>query len=386
MPNEQETRLHGLDHLRAAAIILVLLFHYHVYYGVPEPILVPGFKALVLFGWSGVDLFFVLSGYLIGSKLFDDVARTGNTRVWNFYLNRAFRILPAYLVAVALYFYFSDLQEGRALQPLWRFLTFTQNLPIDLFANTFSHAWSLCVEEHFYLLFPVILYLLFANDLQRRGIYVLLGLIALGVLIRYASWAEYVDELSGRRRLGAALKYVYYPTYTRLDGLIAGIGIASLSRFRPELWQRVTKYGNSNFVAGIAVLTGCYFLFDGLILSERFSSLATTLIGFPAIAFGYGLIVVSALSPNSLLYRFRFKPTAALASLAYAIYLTHKMTNHWVNTNLALQYDLSDSQTFLACLAMAILAGVALHVVVERPFLKLRDRILRAPRQHDSAG
>ena len=54
----------------------------------------------MLFGWSGVDLFFVLSGYLIANKLFEDVARTGNVRIWAFYLNRVFRILPAYLVAV----------------------------------------------------------------------------------------------------------------------------------------------------------------------------------------------------------------------------------------------------------------------------------------------
>ena len=241
-------------------------------------------------------------------------------------------------------------------------------------------AWSLCVEEHFYLLFPIVLYPRYANDLQRRGIYVLLGLIALGVVLRYVSWVEFVDDLSGRRRLGAALTYIYYPTYTRLDGLIFGIGIASLSRFAPALWTRVVRHGNALVVAGIAVLTGCYLLFDGLILSQRFSSMATTVIGFPAVAFGYGLITIAALSPNCMLYRVRFKPTATLATLAFAIYLTHKMTNHLINTKIAFQYDLSVGQTFLACLATAVLAGVALHVVVERPFLKLRAYLLRDPR------
>lgn len=369
MVNENRERLHGLDHLRAAAILLVLLFHYQVYYGVPEPFLLPGVRELVFFGWSGVDLFFVLSGYLIGSKLFGDITRTGRTRIWRFYGNRTFRILPAYLVTVCIYFVFVDLQEGRALMPLWRFLTFTQNLPIDLFANTFSHAWSLCVEEHFYLLF--------ANDLQRHGIYVLIGLIVLGVLVRYGSWVEFVEPLDGRRRLGAALKYLYYPSYTRLDGLIVGVGIASLCRFRPALWQRLARYGNVNLAVGILILAGCYLLFDGLILSERFSSFATALFGFPAVALGYGLIVVAALSPNCVLYRVRLRASAWLAALAYAIYLTHKMGNHWINTDLALKYELSDGETFFACLAMAVLVGTALHVAVERPFLRWRDRLLR---------
>ncbi|NKB56668.1 MAG: acyltransferase family protein [Alphaproteobacteria bacterium] len=374
MSTSEGARLHGLDHLRAAAIVLVLLFHYHVYYGVPAAFLVPGFKALVLFGWSGVDLFFVLSGYLIGDKLFRDAAQSGSVRVWTFYLNRAFRILPAYFVTLAIYFLFTELQEGRALQPLWRFLTFTQNIPIDLFANTFSHAWSLCVEEHFYLIFPVALYFLYAKKLQRQGIYVLLALIALGIVIRYVNWSEYVDAFAGRRRLGAALKYIYYPTYTRLDGLLVGIGIASMFRFSPGLKDRLIRYGHLHLCCGLAILAGCYFLFDGLILSARFSSLATTLIGFPAIAVGYGFIVVSALSPSSFLYRIEFRLTAFLATLAYAMYLTHKMANHWINTRIALQYELSDGQTFLLSLAVAVLAGFGLHFAIERPFLRLRDQ------------
>ncbi|MDP6690394.1 MAG: acyltransferase family protein, partial [Alphaproteobacteria bacterium] len=85
----QRQRLHGLDHLRALAIVLVLLFHYRVYYGLPEALEFRGLDIISGFGWSGVDLFFVLSGYLIGDKLFADIDGHGSVRFKRFYMNRA---------------------------------------------------------------------------------------------------------------------------------------------------------------------------------------------------------------------------------------------------------------------------------------------------------
>jgi peptidoglycan/LPS O-acetylase OafA/YrhL len=89
-------RLHGLDHLRAIAIVLVVLFHYEFYYGVPEWL-----ATFSSFGWSGVDLFFVLSGYLITDKLFRELDARGRIDFKGFYLNRFLRIIPAYLAVVA---------------------------------------------------------------------------------------------------------------------------------------------------------------------------------------------------------------------------------------------------------------------------------------------
>ncbi len=375
--NIQIQRLHGLDHLRALAIVLVLLFHYQVYYGLPEPLASSGLDIISGFGWSGVDLFFVLSGYLIGNKLLSNIDNHGNIRFGQFYMNRSFRIFPAYLAAVAIYFAFSEVQEGRGLQPLWKFLTFTQNIPIDLRANTFSHAWSLCVEEHFYLALPLILYLLFTKGLQRRGGYILLALIGLGILIRYGIWSELVEPLFGRRRLGAAFQHLYYPTYTRLDGLIVGVAIAALFRYQPELRDRLTRHGNIILAAGLAVLLACYYLFGGQLISNEFWSLHTALVGFPLLSAGYGLLVIAALSPGSLLYRFKFTPTAAIAAVSYSVYLVHKMSNHWINENLDDYLDLGETQIFAVCLVAAMLGGSVFHIVVERPFLALRQRLSR---------
>src|SRR5882757_8548587 len=91
-------KLAGLDHLRTVAISLVFLYHYRIFQH-PEWIEHAG-----SFGWTGVDLFFVLSGYLIAGQLFSRVAQGKGLAMGEFYFKRAFRILPAYLVIVALYF------------------------------------------------------------------------------------------------------------------------------------------------------------------------------------------------------------------------------------------------------------------------------------------
>ncbi|HEX4373461.1 MAG TPA: acyltransferase, partial [Puia sp.] len=139
-------KFYGLDHLRALAITIVLLFHYQIFKH-------PGWIAKAgKFGWTGVDLFFVLSGYLIASQLFATMAKRKQISFPEFFIKRFFRIIPAYLVVVAVYFCVPAFREREALSPLWRFLTFTQNFHLDLRSSgTFSHSWSLCIEEQFYL-------------------------------------------------------------------------------------------------------------------------------------------------------------------------------------------------------------------------------------------
>src|SRR5580704_8318116 len=152
LSNFPNKKLYGLDLLRALAITLVLFFHYQIF-GHPHWI-----ETFGKFGWTGVDLFFVLSGYLIASQLFVKMATGKKISFPEFFLKRFFRIIPAYLAVLTIYFCFPAFREREALSPLWRFLTFTQNFGLDLSIHgTFSHSWSLCIEEQFYLLLPLIL-------------------------------------------------------------------------------------------------------------------------------------------------------------------------------------------------------------------------------------
>jgi len=365
---KQKNRLHGLDHLRSIAIILVLLYHYNVYYGVPEWL--NGFSS---FGWSGVDLFFVLSGYLITEKLFSEYEKTGWIDFKGFYRNRFFRIIPAYLTVVLSYYFFPSLGEGRGLQPLWKFLAFTQNIAIDMYSNTFSHAWSLCVEEHFYLLLPILLYIIFLKKLTHKTAYFFTILVIMGLIIRYSVWEIFIRSALGRQQLFFALKYIYYPTYTRLDGLLAGAAVATLFRYRPVFKEKIIMHGNFLFFVSLLLLFLAYFQFGGSVLSTKFTSLGTILFGFPLISFAYGLMIIAALSPGSALYRFQFRPSRMLATLSYSIYLIHKITNHLINTKMANAFTMRTDQIFLVSLFAAVLGGFCLYIMVEKPFLMLRD-------------
>ncbi|HEY9137153.1 MAG TPA: acyltransferase, partial [Terriglobus sp.] len=108
------TRLHGLDTLRAIAVLAVVLYHLTIFGELPIQLL-----PVTWHGWMGVDLFFVLSGYLIGRQLVKPYLRGSRPSLKEFYLRRAFRILPAYLAVVALYFVVPAWRDFPALPPLW---------------------------------------------------------------------------------------------------------------------------------------------------------------------------------------------------------------------------------------------------------------------------
>jgi peptidoglycan/LPS O-acetylase OafA/YrhL len=206
-------RFSGLDHLRALAIIIVFVYHYSLF-GHP-----PGlYDYLGSWGWTGVDLFFVLSGYLIGGQLFARIARDQPVSYGEFYFKRSLRILPAYFAVVILYFTIPAFTERSHLPPLWRFLTFTQNFGLDLSTEgAFSHAWSLCIEEQFYLLLPL---LIIALGTRKKAVWLLPVLFLLGFAIRSVMWYEVLPKQPDFGK--AYYEFIYYPTWSRLDGLLAG--------------------------------------------------------------------------------------------------------------------------------------------------------------------
>lgn len=360
-------RMPGLDHLRALAIGQVLLFHYRIF-AHPEWVTTVG-----QFGWTGVDLFFVLSGYLIAAQLLRELARRGRLSLAAYFIKRTFRILPAYLVVVALYFGVPAFREREALPPLWKFLTFTQNFGLDLQAGgTFSHAWSLCVEEQFYLLLPLGLLALAPG---RRGNWtaaVLPALVALGFGARLLSWYGAVaPQLGTEHAVLAWYKYLYYPTYNRLDGLLMGIAIAALFHFRPQAAARLARHGNGLALLGGAVLAGAFWV------CREPQSFGASILGFPLVALGYGLLTVAAISPGSVLHRTASRVSAKVAALSFAIYLTHKgiihLTQAWFSAH---GIGLESNAMLLLCLATVLAGAWLLHTAVEKPFLRLRQRLL----------
>jgi len=360
-------RLYGLDYLRAFAIILVFFFHYYIISN-GEPEWLPNVAS---FGWTGVDLFFVLSGFLISSQLFLQIKKGQLISFKVFFLKRFFRIVPAYLVTVSIYFCFPYFREKEALPPLWKFLTFTQNFDLNLKDyGTFSHCWSLCVEEHFYLFLPIILIFLQKSKLFSKSFWLLIGLFLFGFAIRFYSFNNlYLSKIGEENSWMYWYKYIYYPTYNRLDGLLVGVALGGIYQFLPDLWAKLSKYGNQFLLLSLCILTGAYFL------CEDMMTFNVSIFGFPLIALGFGFMTIGAISPTSFLYKMNSKIITFIANLSFAIYLTHKGIIHTTHQLLE-DFKIDHNVMLLICIIASVLGAYILHLAIEKPFMKMRDKIV----------
>lgn len=364
-----EARLHGLDTLRAAAILWVM--PYHLANHLPD-----GLQSFAHTGWMGVDLFFVLSGYLIGAQMFRPYLRGGTLAVADFYRRRAYRILPVFFVVLALYVFVPAWREVPGMQPWWQFATFTENFLIDYRHNqAFSHAWSLCVEEHFYLLLPALVIVLMRRPAAWKAFASLGAVLVFGVAVRW------FVLLHGLRPLGAEhdgfvvtyLETMYYPTYVRLDGLLAGVALAAMRAFRPGWWAMLARRGHSLALSGVGLAVLAGWLFADRFRSVDGRALWGDLIGYPVLGIGFALLAASAMSQNGFLARVRVPGARIISALAFSLYLTHKEAVHLLLTAFP---DLPDGRYSLmpvylgACLCVA----AVLYYGVERPCLRLRER------------
>ena len=358
-------RLPGLDLLRSIAIVWVMLFHSFLVDG-----LGPDFVWLSRFGWAGVDIFFVLSGFLIGSQLLRTLKRGEPLSLRGFYWRRAWRILPAFAVVLAVYIAFPVLREAPGLEAWWQFATFMLNLLVDYSRNqAFSHAWSLCVEEHFYLLFPLIAWAMVRRPSAPRVAVVVAGLVLAGIALRAGVWLH-DDALQPPRNW--FIEDIYYPTWMRLDGLLMGVVLATLCVYRPEAWARLQARSTLALFAGLAFAGFALWLFR-----DR-TGLVANAVGWPLLSLGFGLLVLSATARDGWLGRRALPGAGWLAAISYSLYLSHKLAMHAVHEWLAPALPLQ-GLTLFAVYAVAILAvGAALHYAVERPCLRLRDRLGKA--------
>lgn len=354
-------RMPGLDLLRAIAILWVMLFHSFIVGGLGDD-----WGWLSKYGWMGVDIFFVLSGYLIGGQVLQQLRDRSRIDFSDFYLRRALRILPAFWVVLAIYLLLPSWREVDGMEPWWKFAAFIYNLSVDYEAHAaFSHAWSLCVEEHFYLVFPLLAAWLFRRNSKLLCISLIAFVLLGGIALRSAIWLH-DDALQPDRNW--FIEDLYYPTWCRLDGLLVGVVLAAMRVFRGHWWCHLRKY--SNMAMGLGLL-GMVLSFQ--LVAQRNGLLANS-IGLPVLSLSFGLLVFAAAERDSWIGRWRVPGAGWIAAISYSLYLSHKLVMHGVDA--AIDGRVHGIAAF-TLYALAILAtGALLHYVVERPGLRLRSRVL----------
>ena len=373
-------RLQGPDLLRACAILLVMLLH-------TRGEAAPGILGIVRpYAWLGVDILFVLSGYLVGSQLLARIASGKRPALLTFYLSRAFRILPAFFAVLALYYILPIIREAPDLPSIWRYLTFTLNFGLD-FTWAFTHAWSLCVEEHFYLLFPIAVLALARIGKPIIAIALAMALIIGGMVLRVAIWERWIAPLLAGARyddlMPVYMRVLYYPSYARTDGLLLGVSLAALRTFYGARWAEVMPARRA-LPAGMVITALAISLIGwrGELQPVDAPIVVQTLIGttlsFPLIALGVALILSGLIDSEPALARYPVPGAATVAAISYSLYLTHKAV---MNVDRLVFGEVN----LIGIIGLIVYYGTSLGVAwtlwrfVEQPFLTLRGRLASRP-------
>lgn len=341
----------ALDGVRGLAILLVVFAH-------NAPFLLPA-------GLAGVDVFFVLSGFLITSILLQQLgARDLGNQVKLFYTRRFLRLFPALIAMLAVFAAFTLIfAKGRHLAGILYGVTYTSNW-ISAFSEqvpvSLKHLWSLAQEEQFYLLWPLFLIVMMGLKLRRRTIVLVTAcLIAVGpILCAYLTWA------------GAPSQRLYFGLDTHSTGILLGCLLGQLYIWRPEsgLFQEHKSTRIVGFVGAAGLIFAAVCLRGelpswvyGMLMTPLFSLLAA-LVLVAAVACSGGLLVSGLCNP--IMRR--------LGLVSYSLYLWHIPAMYLVAR--LLSERLPVRFTLVISVALAYLMAELSYRFVEQPFLRLKDR------------
>lgn len=367
LPNHYPA-LHGL---RVLAIVLVVQLHATA---ALHEIRIVSFTTLNL--WFGMDLFFFLSGFLIGSMLLPEPTPEQRVNFLRFYARRAFRIVPAYLVVLTVFVWlFPPSAEVRA--NLWKeYLYLTNYVPPNPGKVLMPWAWSLALEEHFYLIVPALVFLLRALKSPRLQLATLTVLWLSAIPVR--CWEYFAHGPWDYMR---AMSVLYVRTHLRYDILIAGIFVACVQHHYPAALRRLLlRRAPRLALIGLSLLGFSLLIFtrDIQILWLPYNLLCWGTITSVA----YAPLVLWLLNHHSDASRFLSQPLfRQFATFGYGLYLVHVPvvyslclpTIHRLGQHIHMPWPLAWSLMVASSLAVSAGFGYLVHVLVEKPALRLRD-------------
>ena len=338
----------ALDGMRGIAILAVLAVHTHH-----------------VFGWSilrggnvGVDIFFVLSGFLITALLLEEWQSNGDISLKAFYWRRVLRLVPALLLVLASLYLFANvfLTGAEAADT-------TRSIPVAFFyASDFAlaffqlrlgalqHTWSLAIEEHFYLVWPLFLLAALRFGASRKRLIVITLSMALASAVHRAVLHQ----------LGALPVRTYYGMDTRADALLIGCATAMLVSWGFLRAQNLKP-----------LVFGAIALISTLLVATDYASAFMHLGGFALLATAAAVILVwVVLAPSSYLRGFlEYRPFVWVGRISYGLYLWHYPIFK-ASSLLRLAWPLH----LLVALSLTLAVTCLSYYLVERPALKLKRR------------
>ena len=367
------THLPVLDGVRGLAVLIVIIHNAGWIAGSSEQFIIKLFTAITAMGWTGVSLFFALSGLLITGILLDSRGHNGFFR--SFYLRRTLRIFPLYYTFVAGIVFVAaplawsaewaaDVRTGQ--WPYWLYVSnWTQPFKIDVYGMT--HLWSLAVEEQFYLIWPLLAYALGRRGLAKLAV----AMIVTAPLIRY-----------GLRAGGLPIDATYFFTLARWDALAAGALLAAMIRDdRERAW--VVAWRGKLTLALVAALGALVFVQRGF----HSDDLPITVIGQSIVVGLSTCLLAYAVDDGPRAVRvlqqlLSWRGLRTLGKYSYAMYVLHFPIHHALKVPLGPWVEGSDDSfrivRVFAYLALVLMltfgASLLSWRLIEKPFLDLKEK------------
>jgi len=341
-------RKKGLDILRAIAVMLVLCRHNNLNGNILE-----------FFGWLGVDLFFVLSGFLVSGLLFKECQKTNAVNIKRFISRRAFKIFPPFyffLATTLLVKYFYN-GTGYKIKEVLCEIFYLQNY----IAHIWNHTWTLAVEEHFYFLFAMSMFVLVKRELISRKSFIissLVGLLVLSFMMRF--------DFSYTQRCADFVGFTY--THLRSDGILIGVLFSYLHYFTNVTSELLKRKWITLLAGSILILPGFYYAGGSFYMNT---------IGLTSVNLGFALFVLLSLDIEKYLdngyLNFLKIPVSILTFIginSYSIYLWHLNSKKFVYW----YFDYNSKVMIVLSMSLSIILGIFMSYLIEKTFLKIRDK------------
>ncbi len=332
-----------LDFLRAWAVVLVVA--YHVIQMCPQPLL--GLMKFARYGQYGVDLFFVLSGWLIGGLYWNEKARFGNVKIVKFWLRRWLRTIPPYWAALTLSWLAVFIHSRKPFD--YGYLAFIQNYYSEI--PYFLVSWSLCIEEHFYLFLPLLLALKVQSGKAVSGIFALLVMIA-----PVSRWMLSLDGLE------PVFGFEHTATHLRMEGLLLGFWLAHELVFAPQRWGCLKAL--APWIGAVA--------FGVFIAVQYMDSVWMYRVGLTALSLGLAMLLVALVERKAGRFA-SSRLVNGVAQASFSIYLVHPLMIHAARGLLGRFSWIPWWGYFPVVFGLIMGAGALFYFCVERTSILLRD-------------